>query len=740
MGSDILFRAGAYQPQTLVGQHAFLGRKLHDAPAAFVQALQDKAHQVLMGVLGPDVRAILGGATDTPALILKDPLTFLNNLGLALKNGFDRVKQDLRGVLQGGLMSWLSGSLGVTIPDGAVKFDVAGIITLGLNALHLGYDALRKAVVTGLSAKGVKDAATVVGRLETGAAAGFTLLQTIRTKGLAGAWDALTAQVGDGLGAALDGAKAAVLQWVEQRVVQGVIAQLVALCTPVGDIVELLLTIYKAVQFFLDKMRALGQFMATLKDVVTRVATGDVWHAGAQVYNAVVASVPLLLGFIASLLGLGDVGKPVRAALAALTAPIRRIEAKLVALIVGKGQALAAALHGPGKGAPQAKDAAPPGQGAGHTDNPKHAAIAQAIVAKLEHIDGAPKDFAATRTEKEGEAGPLKARYQPQLERGINLSITFAITPDDAGGKEALDFTVTIAPNTTTLKGRVLVAAEGAPPTQVTYQTLSGNRAHWVQALPLTLQPGNTKGSAPYQSPPGWGQVVIFDHRRLNGTREPPVYGPLDWEQLHLLSEMFHGPGAAWNLVPGRKADNNWMTRNAEHDVKSAFDAERHATLSYKTEATYFAASDGDNDAAQRVTIEAFVKTIHIEWSHVKQEHGVWIKDTSRSLHVYDRTLERPPTLLPPPNMIPAVNINATGWEGLRDRLGLTPSLAQNIAAVRNGKLYFAPGATEGRFIDWADFLRRMTAFYKAKGIDFVHREDLWPTINERVAQRKVTL
>ena len=48
-------------------------------------------------------------------------------------------------------MSWLSGSLGVVIPDGAVKFDVTGIITLGLNALHLGYDALKAGVIAGLT-------------------------------------------------------------------------------------------------------------------------------------------------------------------------------------------------------------------------------------------------------------------------------------------------------------------------------------------------------------------------------------------------------------------------------------------------------------------------------------------------------------------------------------------------------------------------------------------------------------
>ena len=105
---------------------------------------------------------------------------------MALKAGFGMVSRNLRTVLQGGLMSWLSSSLGVTIPDGAVTFDGAGIITLGLNALHLGYDALKAGVIAGLTKQNVTDPATVVSRLETGALAGFTLLQTIRAKGLAG--------------------------------------------------------------------------------------------------------------------------------------------------------------------------------------------------------------------------------------------------------------------------------------------------------------------------------------------------------------------------------------------------------------------------------------------------------------------------------------------------------------------------------------------------------------------------
>jgi len=86
--------------------------------------------------------------------------------------------------------------------------------------------------------------------------------------------------VGDSLGAALEGAKAAVLQWVEQRVVQGVIAQLVTLCTPVGDAIEALVAAYNALRFFADNLRHIGQLVETLSGVLGRIACGDMAAAG----------------------------------------------------------------------------------------------------------------------------------------------------------------------------------------------------------------------------------------------------------------------------------------------------------------------------------------------------------------------------------------------------------------------------------------------------------------------------
>ncbi len=89
-------------------------------------------------------------------------------------------------------------------------------------------------------------------------------------------------------------------------------------------------------------------------------------------------------------------------------------------------------------------------------------------------ISGAPKDFPTTRAEKVQQASAIAPGYQRQLEHGINLSITFATKPDDAGGKETLDVTVLIAPNDTKKSARIPV--EKIAPSVDDAQ--AGTRAH----------------------------------------------------------------------------------------------------------------------------------------------------------------------------------------------------------------------------------------------------------------------
>ena len=723
---------------------AFAAQKLADVPGALLALLERKAQEVLTALLGPQLVKQLGGAVQA---ILADPGTFIGNLGKALGTAVTFLLDHVRTNWGQDLLQWLVGKVGAAIP-----------LPTGLDLSHLGPQTLLQLIPTVQAILGLTEAhvrGLIVAQLAQAEriTPGVAAQRLATVEGRVGrlsdlaqrAWATVAggtaAQAAQHLvGTTLDNLRG----WVMQSVIAAAVTKVAQLCAPlVGQIIGALQAIYGLVQTVLENKDTLrsafdtivGQFaqLAAHKDAAVAVGIGK-----GIIGPKLVTLIPAALSFLAKLLGLGNVQHAIEHSLKPIQDAVDRA---LKTVIGGVVRTVRGLLHGHGG----ATTGAGSGAGQQHQENPKHAAIAQAIVAKLEHIDGAPKDFAATRTEKESEAGPLKARYQPQLEKGINLSITFATKPDDAGGKETLDFTVVIAPNTTKLSGRILVAAPGTPPTHVTYQTLSGNRAHWVHALPLTLAPGNTKGSSPHQNPPGWGQVVIFDHDVVNDKRTPPVYGPLYWKQLHLLSEMFHGPGKVWNLMPGRGADNDWMTGHPEQDVKNAFGAESHATLSYRTEATYFTTSDGDNNpanAARRVTIENFVKSIHIEWFHVKQEHGSWVKDTSRPTSTYEHSMIRPPLLLPLPGTVRAIDINTVGWKSLYNPpLRLGRQLSEDIVAVRDKDLYVTPGASNGRFISESNLRDRMDEFYKQKGVrDFLTRSTLWPALEEAIKSGQAAL
>ncbi len=275
------------------------------------------------------------------------------------------------------------------------------------------------------------------------------------------------------------------------------------------------------------------------------------------------------------------------------------------------------------------------------------------------------------------------------------------------------------------------VAASTTPRTVVTHTLLTGGRAGTVVALPLTMLPGNTAGSRPRQDPPSWRDVVRFDRETIN--EKLLVVGPIYWEQLHLLSERFHGPGESWNLVSGHKIDNAWMRNGPETDAKRVLDADAHLELFYRSSAEYFAPSEGDQDphiAGRRVTIENFAKYVRIEWGYAKQdENHNWIEDRTRQTHTYNQKMVMPPLVLPLPGEVLPIDIKTIGRDTLR-ALGLDWPFAEAICRVRIDGLELEPGREDKGFRDRADFIARMTAFYARQGVNFMATDILWPEIN----------
>ncbi len=200
---------------------AVAGAVLHQLPPQLVALLEQQAQELIMGVLGPDVRRVLGDARDTLALILANPVAFLTHLGEALARGFGQFRDHLWPDLQSGVVTWLARQLGLDAPDGTgFTLDATGLLSLGLDALGLTYAAFRGKVVDRLTAEKVGHAEALVRAVEAGAQGVPALLTTLKRQGLAATWRTLLARVGASMDSLIPAALGAVRDWVAQRLVQ----------------------------------------------------------------------------------------------------------------------------------------------------------------------------------------------------------------------------------------------------------------------------------------------------------------------------------------------------------------------------------------------------------------------------------------------------------------------------------------------------------------------------------------
>jgi hypothetical protein len=249
----------------------------------------------LAGSAGQQILAIFRRAGAVFSLIVADPLKFLGNLLSAVKGGFGRFKDNILAHLRTGLFEWLLGSLeGVTLPK---TWDFAGILHLVLEILGLTYTALR-----GVLVKLIGEPA--VAAVEKA----FDFLVLVITKGLGAAWDKIKEFATD----LTDQVVGGIRDWVAKSVVGAAITKLVTMFNPVGAIIQGIITIYNTVMFFIERAKQIARLVNAVLDSVENIARGNLSAAIAYVERTMASTLPVILGFLGRLLGLGNVTKYVR--------------------------------------------------------------------------------------------------------------------------------------------------------------------------------------------------------------------------------------------------------------------------------------------------------------------------------------------------------------------------------------------------------------------------------------------
>ncbi|GAA1758281.1 hypothetical protein [Kocuria aegyptia] len=279
------------------------------------RGLVDKAIGAIKAVintireLASMLKNVLSRAAGVVGDIIKNPIGFLGHLIAGVKGGILRFKDNILDHLRKGLMGWLFGALaegGVELPD---TFDLKGVVKLLASLFGLTWTNIRNRLVKQIG----EPAMAAVEK-------GVEIFQLIATQGVGGLWQLLVEKVGNIKDMILE----KVQDFVVTKVITAGITWLISLLNPAAAFIKACKLIYDVVMFFVNNAARLAQFVDTIIDSVADIVRGNVGGVVAKIENVLGQIVPILIGFLASVLGLGGIGQKIREIVTALQKPVKQ--------------------------------------------------------------------------------------------------------------------------------------------------------------------------------------------------------------------------------------------------------------------------------------------------------------------------------------------------------------------------------------------------------------------------------
>src|ERR1700674_3389466 len=274
--------------------------------------------------------------------ILGDPIGFLGNLVGAVKSGFEQFVGNIGKHLADGLMGWLLGELadaGITMPE---SFDLKGILHLVAQVLGLTWTNFRARASAMLGEE-------VVGMIEQGVGVFQKIAHiftTIRDQGLAGLWDMISDKIGDLQAMVMD----KIQEFVIVKVITAGVTWIIGLLNPASAFIKACKAIYDIVMFFIERGSQIMALVNAILDNLAAIASGNISAAADLVETVLAKGLPLVIGFLASLLGVSGISEKIKEVITAVRKPITKAVDWVLKSVVKPGAKLAARAVGFAKG------------------------------------------------------------------------------------------------------------------------------------------------------------------------------------------------------------------------------------------------------------------------------------------------------------------------------------------------------------------------------------------------------
>jgi len=383
------------------------------------KSLWQRAYDATVGVIKKIIAfkdmllGVLGRVAGVVGEIMAHPIAFLGNLVSGVMAGLKNFMSNIGTHLKKGLMDWLFGALsgaGLRMPD---TFDLKGIVSIVLQVLGLTYANFRARAVAIVGEP-------VVAALEQAA----EVFKVLVTEGVGGLWRFIKEKVADLKSMVLD----AIFDFVKEKVIIAGITWIIGLLNPASAFFKACKAIYDIVMFFVSRGSQILSLVNAIVDSMASIVKGNVSVAATFVENALAKAVPVAIGFLASLLGLGDPSKPVRATIEKAQSPVN----KAIDWVIHQAAKFVKAAGNAVKGMFGKKDK---DEKAGHEDDPKKAAKIEAgraaiDLAELAMLEGGQLSWESA----EKVAKQVKARHKVfktlrVVEIGEELGYEFTASP-----------------------------------------------------------------------------------------------------------------------------------------------------------------------------------------------------------------------------------------------------------------------------------------------------------------------
>ncbi|RBQ14982.1 hypothetical protein DP939_37995 [Spongiactinospora rosea] len=295
--------------------------------------------------LGRMLLGVLRKAASAIGMILKDPIGFLGNLVTGVGGGLRLFARNAGRHLQQGVLTWLLGTgaaAGVRLPR---TFDVLGIVTMIGGMLGISWPNIRARL-----ARKVPDQAIVA------AETAVPLVAQVRRRGVAGMWDDLKSYVGDLKKQLIDD----LVSYLLPTIIIAGITWIVSLFNPASAFIRACKMIIDIIRFVVTNARQIIEFVNAVLDAVIAIARGGTGGVPALVERALARSIPVLIGALAALLGIGGIAGKVRQIFQKLSRPVNRAIDRVIDKIAGLVKKLWAKIK-PKPRKPERPDARRPG-------------------------------------------------------------------------------------------------------------------------------------------------------------------------------------------------------------------------------------------------------------------------------------------------------------------------------------------------------------------------------------------